>query len=290
MKKILLLPLMMGVFAFPGFGEPKQEIKPQNEIILTPPEPKLMEEVLSHYHGGQYDGFLKQMDRSYEEANEKWKHKDILEERKKLSLIVQDFNSPKADEYKRKLAVYQEQENRELIDLCLSESRCDLTQDVKKMIFFTPSQHQQESLDYVNSLSWKFKGDGKTPIENKLIEIDIEFWLKSLSLDLLLIQNKVDERTYTKQRAVLQFEKLKQMKLATKKDEIDPKIQGYIETVEKIYPKVQECSLTRKYVQDLMVGRVKPQTPTEEKIKAIAVKYQEKQEKLTKEYFPEEQK
>ena len=157
------------------------------------------------------------------------------------------------------------------------------------MVFFTPSQHEQESLHYLSGLTWKFKGDGKTPLENKLIGIDTEFWLKSLSLDMLVAQNKIDAKTFKEQRTVLNLEKLKQMQLACQGQDVDPKIKDYIETVQKIYPKVQASSMTRKHLHDLAVGKIKPQDVVEEKVTTIVVKYHDKEQQLVKEQFPEDQ-
>jgi len=290
MKKFLLLPLIMTALVLPGFAGPTQGKEPQTEVIQAPPEPKFIDEILSGYNDGKYSSFLKRMHENYQEANSNWEYNNLLEERKKLSTVVQDFDSPKASEFKKKMAALHEDENRELVDLCISEPNCTLTREVKDMVFFSPSQHEQESLHYLASLNWKFKGDGKTPIENKLIDIDTEFWLKSLSLDLLVTQSKIDRETYLKQRAVLQLEKLKQMQLATQGQDIDPKIKDYISTAQKIYPKVQASSMTRKFLHDLATGKTEPQNATQEKMKAIAVKYHDKQQNLMKEYFPEDQK
>lgn len=290
MKKFLLLPIIMTALVLPGFAQPQTSESPKREVVQAPPEPKFMDELLSSYQSGEYDAFLKRVHDNYQSASDKWEYNHLLEERKKLSSIVQDFDSGKSSEFKKKMTALHEEENRELVELCLSEPSCPLTREVKDMVFFTPSQHEQESLDYISNLNWKFKGDGKTPVENKLIDIDTEFWLKTLALDVLATQNKIDEVTYLKKRAVLQLEKLKQMELATQGQDIDPKIKDYIATAKKIYPQVQASSMTRKFLHDLATNRVQPQNATQEKMKEVVVKYHDKQQKLLTEYFPEDQK
>lgn len=287
MKKNLLKALFMLTLVFSTFATGEEVKKAQIEVNKSL-QPKFMDKVLSDYNEGKYQPFLRQVHESYIDANKKWEYNSILEERKKLSTVVQDFDSPKTDTFKKKIAKLQEAENREIADLCISEPNSVLIREIKDMLFFTPSQYEQESLQYLANLNWKFKGDGKTPLENKLIEIDTEFWLKSLSLDLLATQNKIDAKTYEKRSAVLHLEKLRQMQLVCQDQEIHPKIRGYIETAKKIYPKVHASSLTRKYLHNLATGKSQPQNQTEAKLQAIVTRYHLKQQELIKEYFPEE--
>lgn len=288
MKKFLLVPLMMAALTLPGFAEEKSQSL-QTEVIQAPHHSKFLDQVLKSYQEGKYTSFLKRMDSNYQAAHKNWEYDSILEERKTLSSTVQDFESHKTDNFKKKMTALHEEENRELVDLCISSTSCPLTREIKDMVFFTPSAQEQESLHYISGLCWKFKGDGKTPLENKLIDIDTEFWLKSLSLDMLLTQNKIDRQTFIEQKAVLQLEKLTQMQLASQGEDVDQKIRNHIETVQKIYPKVQASSATRKQLHDLAIGKTQPQSPLEEKVKIIAVKYHEKSQEVVKEYFPEDQ-
>ncbi|WP_420421499.1 hypothetical protein [Simkania sp.] len=290
MKKYLLLPVIMTALVLPGFAQPQESQSPKTEVVQAPPEPKFMDELLSSYQSGEYDTFLKRVHEKYQEASDKWEYNHLLEERKKLSSVVQDFDADKSGEFKKKITALHEEENRELVELCLSEPNCPLSREVKDMVFFSPSKHEQESLDYLATLNWKFKGDGTSQLENNLIAIDTEFWLKTLALDVLATQNQLDEVTYLKKRAVLQLEKLKQMELAVQGKDVDPKVKDYISTAKKIYPKVQASSMTRKFLHDLATNRVQPETAVQEKMKEVVVKYHEKQQKLVAEYFPEDQK
>ncbi len=285
MKKIFLsstisLALVHSVFAQ---SEPKQ-------TLLPPQKPKFVEEIVSQYDEGVYDSFLKQMDATYREENSKWQHDAIMEERKKKCAIVQSFKPVKDDLFATKAAVIRENEGRELVELCLCEPISALTRNVKEMIFFSPSEREQASLDYLDNLALKFKGEGETPMENKLINIDTEFWIKTVSLEVLLTKSKINQTSYIKQRAVLQLEKLKQMEIATQEQDADPIVKEHIKTALRIYPQVQVSCITRKYLHDLATGKLEPQNPTEEKIKQITSKYHDKMEALIKEYFPEDKK
>ena len=284
MKKLLLIPLLMASFAF---GSTTKNTDPQTLQVQT--EQKLIDEVMNDYRDGSYTSFLKRMDATYREGNKKWEYNSALEERKKLSSLVQDFGQEKTDAFKTKMHVLVEAQDRELADVCINNPDETFSREVRDMVFFTPSPKEQASLDYLHGLSYKFKGDGVTPLENQLINIDTEFWLKELSLGVAKAQNKVDAATYQKQHIVLQMEKLKQMREACETDEYgDIKTQELVKTAYNLMPKVHASSVTRKHLIALGQGKIAPKTQSEKEMQAIVAKYTEKEQALVKEYFPED--
>ena len=76
------------------------------------------------------------------------------------------------------------------------------------MVFFTASSEEEASLNFIEEVKSKFEGDGKSPLENKLIAIDTEFWLKSNEIEGELINKKMDTSTYISKDFILQLEKL----------------------------------------------------------------------------------
>ncbi len=278
----------MAALAFPLMGQEDKSQSlhtPHVGKVQTSEEVRWMDQIFSNYKAGLYRDFLKQTDEQYQKSNKKWEYNSLLEERKKLSSFVRDFDSQKTDPFKAKIKGLNEAKERELIDVCLSEKSTSLTREVKEMIFFTPSHHETESLNFIHTISSKFKGDGATPIENKLINIDIEFWLKMLSLDVLLTEKKIDQKSYQEKRVVLELEKLSQMKEACMDKNVDSKTKSYIDTACKIYPKMRSASLTRKYLNNLVTGKIKPTNQAEEKMKTIGIKYAEKEKALVKSHF-----
>lgn len=290
MKKVFLIPLIMTVLTLPVVGEETSKKSLETSQVEMVISPKLVDRIMEGYKEGKYRSFLNQMHSQHEEASKKWEYNGVLEDRKKLSTLVQDFNAPAAEELKNNVNKLHEEQNRELVDLCLKEADSELSREIKEMVFFTPSKEQQASLDYLASLATKFKGDGKTPVENKLISIDTEFWLKMLSLDILLTQKKIDADTYKEQRLVLQMEKLNQMKEACQEPDVDLQVKNAIETAYEVYPKVQAVSWTRQHLNHLATGKISPQNETEQKIKDIVVKYNEKENALISKHFAEDQK
>ena len=286
-KPLFLFVSIMVLFFSSGFSDPPSE-KTANRPELSRSqrgEPKFVEEILSEYERGVYNPLFEQINRICNESRSQWESDALLERRKKKSSRSQDIERIKGDDFAKKSAKLRENEVRELVELCLSEPVSSLTRNIKDMAFFTPSRHERESLGYIDSLSEKSEGEGETPFEEKLIKIETEFLSKMLALDLRFKQNSVDQEVYIKQRAALQLEKLKQMRLLTKKSDADPKIKGYIETACKIYPYAQISCIIRDYLDDLAIGNAKPQTITEEKLREIALRYYKEKQRLIKQYL-----
>ncbi|NGX50322.1 MAG: hypothetical protein K1060chlam2_00163 [Chlamydiae bacterium] len=283
MKKFILIPLLMASFTFATATEVSK-----SQTLQVQTEQKLIDEVLSDYRDGSYNSFLKGMDSTYKKENKKWEYNSALEERKKLSTYVQDYSQVKPDHFKIKVQALAEKQDRELIDVTIAHPNEKFCREVRDMVFFTPSPEQQQSLDYLHELSYKFKGDGVTPLENKLINIDTEFWLKGLSLGVAKAQNRVDLESYQKRHIVLQIEKLKQMKEACDSDEYaDIKTQNHIRCAIDIIPKVYASSATRKHLMALGQGKITANSEAEREMQQIMANYFEKEQKLINEHFPE---
>ncbi|QVL57629.1 MAG: hypothetical protein KFB93_00720 [Simkaniaceae bacterium] len=287
MKKFLLVPILAATLALPLIGnEELAQTEPVQAEQIASPEQKLIDEVLADYRAGHYSSFLKKSDDAYQEAEKKWKNNALLEQRKKLSTMVHDYGIDKTDDFKLKIAALHEAQDRELIEICLSHPNEKISREVRDMVFFSPSKQEEESIEFIHSLSLKFKGDGSTPIENKLINIDTEFWLKSLSLEIAKTQSKMDEETFQKQHLVLQLEKIRQMSEACQGDLVDVKIKSYVETASTTLPKVYASASTRKHLTALGRGKIAPQSPTEQELQAVMAKYLQKEEALTEKFFP----
>ncbi|MCB1109558.1 MAG: hypothetical protein KDK64_01125 [Chlamydiia bacterium] len=287
MKKFLLVPMLAAALTFPLVAEEDtttvEHVKSEK---VAPPQQKLIDEVLTDYREGRYNQFLKSIDASYKEKSKNWEFNTALEERKKLSEMITDYQGPKGDVFKQEIAALHEKQNRELVEVCLNNPNEKISSEVRDMVFFSPTAHEQESLDYLHSLSQKFKGDGTTPLENKLINIDTEFWLKGLSLGVALTQGQVDQETFQKQYIVLQIEKMKQMKDACQGDLVDVKVKSYVDTAADILPKVKASASTRQYLTALGRGKVAPKNETEQAMQKIMAAYLQKEGALMEKHFP----
>ncbi|MCP5505201.1 MAG: hypothetical protein H7A41_08625 [Chlamydiales bacterium] len=287
MKKYLLVPFLATALALPLVGnEEIAQSEPVQAEQIASPKQKMIDEVLADYQAGRYNTFLKKSDDEYREAEKKWKNNELLEQRKKLSSMVHDYGIDKTDEFKQKIAALHHAQDQELIEIALNHPNEKISREVRDMVFFCPNKQEEESIEFIHNLSLKFKGDGVTPIENKLIQIDTEFWLKSLSLEIANAQSKMDEGTFQKRYLVLQIEKIKQMKEACQGDLVDVKVKRFVDTASTVLPKVYASASTRKHLMALGKGKITPQTPAEKELQAVMIKYLEKEEALTQKFFP----
>jgi hypothetical protein len=288
MKKYLCASVLAAALSLPLFA---QEVAISPKTTKTEQETlakqKLIDEIFTDYQEGRYNNFLKQIDETYKEKNKKWEFNSVLEERKKLSEMVVDYKSNKQDDFLKEYHALQEAQNNELIEVCLKNPNDKFSSEVRDMIFYTPNDHEQESLHYVQELSRKFKGDGTTPLENVLINIDTEFWLKDLSLGTSLVEKQIDHATFQKQHLVLHIEKMQRMKAACEGDLVDVKIKSYIETAAKVLPKVKASSATRRHLMALGRGKIEAQNEVEASMQKIMATYIEKEDALVQKTFPD---
>jgi len=245
---------------------------------------KLIDKVLHDYHSGLYDDFLKTIHKIYQQ--EKTKHHIALEERKKLAITVQKVNWGQSESLKTKMFNLFEEQERELTNIYINHPDDVFSREVRDMIFFVLSPKEQESFEYLHALSYKFNGDGETPLENKLISIDIEFWLKEFYLNIERARKKHDPLTYQKQHIVLQLEKLRRMKQECDKDKCgNTKIHTFITNACDLIPKIQASSATHNHLIALGLGEIKPKNFVEKKIQDTVIRFISKRRILIEKHF-----
>ncbi|MEM8727587.1 MAG: hypothetical protein AAGE99_02585 [Chlamydiota bacterium] len=287
MKKFLLIPILTIASNLSLSGD-ETSTRPDpvqsKEVALS--KQKMIDEVLVEYQAGHYNNFLKQSDDKYHQAEKKWKNNELLEQRKKFSSMIHNYGIDKTDKFKQAIATLHRAQGQELIEVALNHPNEKISREVRDMLFFCPNKKEEESIEFIHNLSLKSKGDGVTPVENKLIQIDTEFWLKSLSLEIAKTQSKMDEETFQKRFFVLQLEKIKQMSNACNNDLVDTKIKDLVDIASTVLPKVYASASTRKHLIALGRGKITPQTLAERELQAVMVKYLQKEDTLNRKFFP----
>ncbi len=237
---------------------------------------KFAEQVATDYQQGRYRSFLKESHEAYQKSEKKWEHDTKLEERKIRSEALRSSIQNQKDSVKqlKKEGALKVKRNRELLDSALLHPNDLKSQEVKEMVLFTPTKEDQAAIDYVEALKNKFKGEGTSPIENRLIAIDIEFWLKTLGNEALFAMGSIDYDLFRKQHLVLQLEKVSQMRTACQEQGTDPIIKTAIERAAEIWLSSEAAQLTERYLKALEQDKVSPTCGYEESLKAIMTKYQ----------------
>ena len=283
-----MIPLFLLIPFLGTMGEipqaPQTEITQVVDIQQAKPATLLVDEVMQEFNTGKYKDFLSGLDKQWSKDQTEFKMNSLLDERKKLANLPSK-NPKDTEAYSLASENLLKQRDQALIDLCMSYPTSPESTSVKNMIFLTLSAEQKKSLDYLYSLKLKFKGDGKTPLENELIRLDVEYWLKSLSLDAATLEQKDPLNVAVKKQVALELEKLEKMKDAALKDP-DSAAGHAILVAYGVYPKHKAVLLEEARLNLLAKGLVAPTSPFEEKAKTIMQSFNEKHLSLVNKYFP----
>ncbi len=248
----------------------------------TPPPSSEKEAALDQVHTdyiqGKYSDFLTKIHETYLTHSDE--HNTLRKEPLTLATLVQDYHKPAKDPLYKQLDLLREKQNRELIEVCLHYPNTALSRAVKDMVFFTPTKHEQQSLEYLSSLSGKDPSEGKNALEKRLIDIDCEFWIKHMDLEIARTEKKIDAATFEDQRFVLQLEKLTRMKAEVQKKGADVQIKELVETACEVYPKARSFASTRKHLIALARGQIDPQTADQKAFQAVVKKYASQEDAL----------
>ncbi|MCH9614690.1 MAG: hypothetical protein SP1CHLAM54_13460 [Chlamydiia bacterium] len=243
-----------------------------------------METAIKKFNSDDYKKFLANLDDAYQKARSSWDYDDLLEQRKEVARLpkeafnVSDKTVQEGDEKLLKIR------NNALIEACLAMPSYPESASIRHMIFFSPSTAQKTALNYLYSLKQKFHGDGKTPLENVLINLDMEYWLKSLSLETEGLKSKMDPELLKERHLALDLERVEKMKDAAladpNTDEAKQIMEAYV-----VFPKHKEVLVEEDHLYRLAKGHVLPQNPLEEKAKEIMTAYLDSKDKLVRDHF-----
>ncbi|MCK4934931.1 MAG: hypothetical protein KAR79_05030 [Simkaniaceae bacterium] len=284
MKFQALLPLFL--LTAPMVAEEAKGI--QNTPIYYSHSSEFINALAKDHKDGKYKSFLKSLDKNYKSANHKWQYNSLLEQRKEKADLLKQYdgqieNVKSSDPLKEKQDLLKRARDQKILKLCKKEGNSPFAVELKKNLQLSLSDAEQEGLNFYESLKNKFKGDGKTPLENQLIGLDIEFFLKSFELDLLLVNNKLDKETFQKRQCILELEKFSQMQMLCMEHK---ELQTHFEILSDLAPKLQMQGLIEEYLEKLGNGQINPQTDLDHKLKKVILSYQEEKTALLKKFFP----
>ena len=200
--------------------------------------PNYVVELKEKFDSGYFSKFLDQWHDLYQKSRAKLGFNDDLTRRKAIADVKKNQQFSNSDQKKPELFIMTHRNA--LLSLCQKHSKEPLAQELKKSLTFSLSSSQQKSVAYVESIRDKFQGDGKSPIENTLIKIDTEYWLKKIALISALARDEYNKVDFREKMIVLEMEKMKAMKTACEETSYcDAVISSHIQTVESITPELQ---------------------------------------------------
>lgn len=212
--------------------------------------PDYMATIKENFDNGLFKKPLKKGHDLYIETLKKWGFNGDLSRRKALSEVKKNQQITGEKTAKSELFIVEHKEA--ILALCEKHAKDPFAKELKKSLYFTPTKAQQESIDTLAKLKDKFQGDGQSPLENKLIKLDTEYWLKSLALTTQLAKGKWCLADFREQMIVLELERIKQMQIACDETPYpDRTLQHHVDTVADITPQLQARHWANEQVKHL---------------------------------------
>lgn len=243
-----------------------------------------MEAAIKKFNSDEYKSFLAKLDRSYQKERALWKHDELLEQRKEVANLPKEAFNVSDETLQKEDEKLLKKRNDALIEACLSMPSYPESASIRHMIFFSPSPSQKNALSYLHSLKKKFYGDGKSPLENVLIELDMEYWLKNLSLETEGLKSQMDLELLKERHLALDLERVEKMKDAALADPNSEEAKKIMDAY-AVFPKHKEVLVEEDHLYRLAKGHVLPQNPLEEKAKEIMTAYLDSKDKLVRDHF-----
>lgn len=277
----MVIMLYFALFAANIVPAPAEEISLDQNFSSSQSR---IERAIKKFNSEDYKAFLDKLDKSYQKERSSWQYDKFLEQRKAISRLPKEAFKTNNEALAKSEEKLVKKRNAELVDACLSMPGYHESASIRHMVFFTPSQSEQDALDYLYSLKNKFNGDGISPLENTLINLDMEYWLKSLSLETEGLKARLDLESLKERHLALDLEKLEKMKDAALSDP-NSKEAAYILDAYAIYPKHKAVLIEEEHLYRLAKGHANVQNPLEEKAKQIMTAYLSSKDKLTRDHF-----
>jgi hypothetical protein len=209
---------------------------------------EVVQSIRADYQAGEYKEFLQKMDADFVSAKKENALEGLIEIRK------EGAKAQIHPEFARSYRLIQETKNQQLLDAVKGDDASLFSQKVHSATKAIPS-----SEDPMIAIGSKAPGSGKNSDENRLIDLDLEYYYKGIHLD---SSNMKDRR---EKHVVLEMEKADRMVKASSAFE-DKTLQKAVEK----YATTLDERLSKSYdmadLNDLARGKIKPSSQAEKEV------------------------
>lgn len=203
--------------------------------------PSYIVNIKEKFEQGLMASFLDNWNEAYYKARKMWGFNDDLTRRKAISNIKknQAFD-PNNEQKESKSILFITQYKASLLELCSQYRNDPFAQEILTSLNFSLTPKEQKSIDYVANLSNKFLGDGESPLENALIRLDTEYWLKKIALTSALARGQFNPTDFRDNMIALELEKMRLMETACENTPYpDTSIASHVITTSILAPQLQ---------------------------------------------------
>jgi len=241
-----------------------------NETHLPSSGKQIVAEVETSYQRGQYDTFLLQLHEEFQNAGRAGALRGIFESAK--AALPKETDTERLEKHKESVLSLTRERNQRLLDAISEKPDLEIAQKVDSVVYFSLAPDQGDILAKLDSLKYKIPESAEGTAENKISALETEYYIKSLLLDVASHRSNTFSDDLNKKKIALALEKLDKMEDAAKNS--DDRI-----WIKKIQKAKQAFRVEKAYridldvLQGLAAGKIDPENPIEEKVKAIMMDY-----------------
>lgn len=244
----------------------------------------IVTEVEASYQKGDYDIFLEQLHEQYQRAGKAGVLRGVFESAKKA--MPTTATDEDRQNYRTQIAQLDAERNQQLLEAIGDDKGTPLGQKINEIASFKQSQEHAAVLAELDALKLKVPADAKATIENKIAALEVEYYIKSLLLDIANQKSGTSAEELNQKKIVLVLRKLDNMEAAAKdfNDEIWTK---KIALAKEGFRADKAYKLDLDVLKSLAVGKINAENPVEEKVKGIMIDFLIERSTRTDQYIAE---
>ena len=215
----------------------------------------IVEKARADYNDGKYNEFLNKMDQDYLEAKANNGLEGLIELRKETAKVNIH------PEFVRSQGMIQDAKNKNLLDV-VENNDSAFAQKVRSAAASAPAESK-----LLNAYHYKAPdAEGLNADERTVVEIDLEYSYKALHLDTLAASDSIADKR--EKQMVLEMQRMDRLVKASETFQDKELKQAIAKSAVGIYQRLSK-KYDMKDLHDLSNGKIKPQSPLEEKVGAI---------------------
>lgn len=244
----------------------------------------IVTEVEASYQKGDYDVFLEQLHEQYQRAGKAGVLRGVFESAKKA--MPRTATDEDRQNYRAQIAQLDEERNQQLLEAIGNSKGSQFGQKVASITSFKQSQEHAAVLAELDALKLRVPADAKATIENKIAALEVEYYIKSLLLDIANQKSGTSSEELNKKKIVLVLKKLDKMEDAAK-DFNDENWTKKIALAKEGFRADKAYKLDLDVLKALAVGTINAENPVEEKVKGIMIDFLSERSTRTDQYIAE---
>ncbi len=229
------------------------------------------------FDNGEYAEFLDEMDRSFRDAKDNKKLEGLIEMR---GASLPEIDQKKWEELSSQLET---EKNKGLLK-AIGDENSPFAQKVKSAATDSLSPEERNAFLLLTKLRAMAPAAGKNSDENQLIDFDLEYEFKMLSLNIPLVKGQTAAPALREKQTALRMEKMKKMAEAAKTFQ-DESLKKTVLSASSKLDEYLAQSWDRADLQKLAKNKKQAANPTEEKVASILISYQGKYFDLSKDFL-----